>query len=327
MSATPQNNTDNQEIDLSQISRRIGGFFENISTQIFKAFLFFKKNVIWVGILFVLGASLGYYLDKKTKIYDHQLIVAPNFGSVDYLYAKIELINSKIEEGDTLFLKEVVGVKEPKKIRSINISPIIDVYKFIDNRPQNFELIKLLAESGDVKKVVNESITSKNYPSHLISFSTVQLTSHEKTVVPILKYLNDSDFYNKMQKEYLQNIRLKVIENDSTLTQINGFLNTFNKSLDGTQKNDKLIYYNENSQLDDIIKTKDLLIAEQGEHRLELINYDRIVKDTSITLNIRNNKATNGKMKLVLPFLFILFYVLVRLFKSYYKHQMAKLNN
>lgn len=326
MSATPQNNTDNQEIDLSQISKKIGGFFENISTQIFNSFLFFKRNILWVGILFIIGAALGYYMDKTTKIYENQIIVAPNFGSVDYLYAKIELINSKVEEGDTVFLRDVVGIKDTHKMKHISVSPIVDVYKFVDNKPQNFELIKLMSEDGDIKKVVNESVTSKNYPYHSISFTTDNLTSNEKTVQPILNYLNDSDYYKKIQKEYLNNVKIKIVENDSTITQINGILNAFNTTLNGNQKSDKLVYYNENSELGEVIKTKDYLVAEQGSRRLELVNLDKIVKDSSTTLNVKNNKAPNGKMKMIIPLFFILLFVLGGLIKTYYKRQMARLN-
>ncbi len=324
MSAKPQNN-DNQEIDLSMVSKKIGNFFENIATQIFKAFLFFKRNKVWVGILFVLGAGLGYYLDKSSKVYDNQLIVAPNFGSTDYLYAKIELINSKIEDGDTIFLKEVVGVKNPLKLKGITVTPIMDVYKFIDNKAQNFELIRLMSEDGDIKKVVNESITSKNYPYHIISFTTVDLTSNEASVQPILNYLNDSNYYKTIQKEYVNNVKIKMVENDSIIGQINGFLNTFNSTVSGSQKSDKLVYYNENSQLNEVIKTKDLLVSEQGSRRLELVNLDKIIKETSTTLNIKNSKALNGKMKFVFPLIFIMLFVLGGVLKAYYKKQMAKL--
>lgn len=324
MSAKPQNN-DNQEIDLSMVSKKIGSFFENIATQIFKAFLFFKRNKVWVGILFVLGAGLGYYLDKSSKVYDNQLIVAPNFGSTDYLYAKIELINSKIEDGDTIFLKEVVGVKNPLKLKGITVTPIMDVYKFIDNKAQNFELIRLMAEDGDIKKVVNESITSKNYPYHIISFTTVDLTSNEASVQPILNYLNDSNYYKTIQKEYVNNVKIKMVENDSIIGQINGFLNTFNNTVSGSQKSDKLVYYNENSQLNEVIKTKDLLVSEQGNRRLELVNLDKIIKDSSTTLNIKNSKALNGKLKFVFPLIFIMLFVLGGVLKAYYKKQMAKL--
>lgn len=326
MSATSQNN-DNQEIDLSQISKKIGNFFENISTSIFRGFLFFKRNILWIGILFVLGAGLGVYLDKTSKIYDSQIIVSPNFGAVDYLYAKVELINSKIEDNDTLFLKDIIGIKETRNLKVITIIPITDVYKFIDNKAQNFELIKLMAEDGDIKKIVNESLTSKNYPYHIISFSTLNETSDEKTVQPILNYLNNSDYYRIIQKEYVNNIKIKMAENDSIISQINGLLNAFSNTSNGSQKSDKLVYYNENSQLNEVIKTKDQLVNEQGSHRLELVNLDKIIKESSATLNVKSNKAVNGKMKLILPLLFIFLFVLGGYLKSYYKTQMAKLKS
>ena len=325
MSAASQNN-DNQEIDLSQISKKIGNFFENISTAIFRGILFFKRNIIWVGTLFILGVGLGYYLDKTTKVYDNEVIVSPNFGSVDYLYAKVDLINSKINDGDTLFLKEVVGIKQPKKLKKVTVSPIADVYKFINNSDKNFEFVKLLAEDGDIKKIVNENLTSKNYPYHLISFTTDKQTSNEKTVQPLLKYLNSSEYYSLIQKEYLNNVKIKMTENDSIISQINGLLNAFSSTTNGSQKSDKLVYYNENSQLNDVIKTKDELIKEQGENRITLVSLDKIIKDNSITLNIKNNEAVNGKMKFILPLVLIFFFVLVGYFKSYYNAQMTKLN-
>ncbi|MGC4040925.1 MAG: hypothetical protein QM710_09140 [Flavobacterium sp.] len=324
MSTKSQNN-DNQEIDLSQISKKVNELFEGFLTRIFKGILFFKRNIVWVALLFILGVGLGFYLDRTTKIYDNEIIVSPNFGSVDNTYAKIQLIDSKIENADTLFLKNVIGIKKPKKVKSITISPIVDVYKFIENKPENFELIKVMAEDGDIKKVVNENITSKNYPFHMISFVTTGQASDKEIVEPLLDYLNDSDYYQKIQKQYLENIKIKIVQNDSIISQINGLLNAFNSSANGPSKSDKLVYYNENSQLNDVIKTKDQLVAEQGRLKIDLVVLDKIVKDSSTTLNIRNNDSTNGKMKLVLPFLFLFLFIVVGAFKSYYKSQMAKI--
>ncbi|HPW98815.1 MAG TPA: hypothetical protein PK218_09660, partial [Flavobacterium sp.] len=67
MNDTSKNNSDNQEIDLSQVSKKIGQFFENISTSIFRGFLFLKRNLIIISILFIIGVALGFYLDKTNK--------------------------------------------------------------------------------------------------------------------------------------------------------------------------------------------------------------------------------------------------------------------
>lgn len=325
MSTNTQNNN-NQEIDLSQVSKKIGDFFEGIATKIFRIILFFKRNIVWVGILFVLGVVLGFYLDKTTKVYKNQMIVQPNFGSTDYMYSKIELLNSKIEDNDTIFLKNVLGVKDTKKLLKIEVEPITDVYKFIDDNDKNFELIKLMAEDGEIKKILSDNLTSKNYPYHLVSFSTLNETNYEKTINPILEFLNKSDYFSSVQKEYVNNVKVKIIENDSIISQINGFLDAFKKTVNGSQKSNNLVYYNENSQLNDVIKTKEALIGEQGTLRLQLLSLDKIVKSNSEVLNIKNTESINGKMKLVLPILFIFIFVLVGYFKSFYKKQMTKHN-
>lgn len=324
MSTNSQPNNENQEIDLSQISKKFSSFFEKIAIKIFNGILFIKRNLVIIGLLFVAGAVIGYFMDKSETRYDNQIIVTPNFTTADYLYSKIDLINSKVNEGDTLFLKNVVGIKSPRKFAGIKIEPITDIYTFIGGNPVNFEFVKLLAEGGDLKKIVDDKLTSKNYLYHNISFTTSKPTDEEKTVKPLLKFLNNSDYYKKIQKEYVNNIQIKIIENDSTLTQINGVLNSFSSTLNGAQKSDKLVYYNDNTQLNEVIKTKNELILEQGVHKIELLNLDKIIKESSTTLNIKNTKGLNGKMKLVLPFVLVLLFFFLGFFKAYYKNQLAK---
>ena len=320
----PQHNPEDQEIDLTQISKKIRSFFEGINTLIFKCIQFFVKNAILIVILLIVGVGLGTLLDQTQKTYDHQIIATPNFGSTDYLYSKIDLIASKIKEGDTVFLKEVVGIKKPIEILKIEIKPITDVYKFIENKPENFELIKLMAEGGDIKKILEDNLTSKNYTLHTISFKTKKTTNDTETVQPILNYLNETDYYKKIQKETVNNIQVKMIQNDTIISQINGVLNGFSNMVNGTKKSDKLVYYNENTQLNDVIKTKETLINEQGFYRVKLVGLNKIIKDNSATLNIENTKSVSGKLKLVLPILFLLSFIFIHLFMNYYRRQVEK---
>ncbi|MFV5701381.1 hypothetical protein ACM55F_05865 [Flavobacterium sp. XS2P12] len=325
MNKNDPNNQEDQEIDLTQISKKIRSFFEGINTMIFKCIQFFVKNAIVISILVLVGVGLGIFLDQTQKTYNHQIIATPNFGSTDYLYSKIDLIESKIKEGDTVFLKEIVGIKKPKEIIKIEIKPITDVYKFIENKTENFELIKLMAEGGDIKKILEDNLTSKNYTLHTITFKTQKITNDAETVQPILIYLNETDYYKKVQKETVNNIQIKMIQNDTIISQINGVLNGFSSMVNGAQKSDKLVYYNENTQLNDVIKTKETLINEQGIHRVELVGLDKIIKDNSATLNIENTNSVKGKLKLVLPVLFLFLFILIYLFIAYYKSQIKKL--
>lgn len=326
MSSTPKPNSENQEIDLSQVSKRIGKAFEDFSTWVFRGFLFVKRNIIILSILFIIGAGLGFYLDKKTKVYDHQIIVMPNFGSTDYLYGKVSLLDAKISENDTAFLK-AIGIKDAKKLGEIKIEPILDVYKFIDNKPENFELIKLMAEDGDINKIIQDEVTSKNYPYHKISFTTTSVTDSLKTVNPLMAFFNDSDYFKKLQKVYLKNLERRLISNDSVIGQIDGVLNEFSKSNSSVgSKSDKLVYYNENTQLNDVIKTKSDLVQDKAAIRLEQISVDDVIKKNSSVINVKNTKSVNGKLKFVLPFIFIGIFVAFGFIRAFYRHQMNKQN-
>ena len=324
MNNNQPDNQEDQEIDLTQISKKITQLFEWISAFLFRCIQFFVKNAIVILILLVIGLGLGYYIDVTKKTYDHQIIISPNFGSTDYLYSKIDLIESKIQEGDTFFLKNVLGIKKPKEIIKIEIKPISDVYKFIENKTENFELIKLMAEGGDIKNILEDNLTSKNYTLHTITFKTKKQTDTVETVQPILIYLNKTEYYKKVQKEAVNNIQIKMIQNDTIISQINGVLNGFSERVNGSKKSDNLVYYNENTQLNDVIKTKETLIIEQGTHRAKLVGLDKIIKDNSATLNIENTSSVNGKLKMILPVLFLLLFILIYLFSRFYKKQLQK---
>lgn len=321
MSTKVPENQEDREIDLLQISKKINGFLQRINRSIFNGIQFFIRNWIIVLILVVVGFVAGMVLDKFQKSYEHQIIVAPNFGSTDYLYAKIDLVNAKIKENDTVFLKKIVGIQESNNLKSIEIKPIADVYNFIKNKPENFELIKLMAEDGDIKKVLEENITSKNYTYHTIAIGTKNKSSEEKLIKPLLNYLNTSEYYTKIQKESYSNVLFKIKQNDSIIKQIDGVLNNFSRSTNSAVKNDKLLYFNENTQLNDIIKTKDALLTEQGIHNIELISFDKIVKESSVAINIESVKNINTPLKVVFPVLFISLFIFFHFFTAFYKKQ------
>lgn len=328
MSTKENKNFEDQEIDLSAISGKIGNFFQSINGAIFKAIQFVIKKSIVLSGLFILGIGLGIYLDTTKKVYDHEIIIQPNFGSTDYLYSKVALLASKVKENDTVFLKSI-GIKKPSEIMIIDVKPIVDIYKFISGNntsvnEQNFELLKLMAEDGDMKKIVEEETTSKNYAFHQVTFKTKKLVNRKDVIEPLLQYLNSTNYFNQIKTVYIKNTQIKVAKNNEIIAQIDGFLNSFSSIISGNTKSDKLVYYNENTQLNDVIQTKNGLIAEIGKLQLDLINIDKVIKECSSTSNIQNTKSINGKLKFALPILFISLYLFIYLFINYYKKQAQK---
>ena len=328
MSTSDKRNLEDEEIDLSVVSAKINAFFQGINTAVFKSIRFVINHILILGILFVVGVGIGLYLDKTNKIYDHQMIVQPNFGSTDYLYSKVELLSAKISQRDTVFLK-AIGIENPSVLLKINIEPVVDIYRFItrndkDRNEQNFELLKLMAENGDMKQLMKEKETSKNYTFHVISFTTNKISNRKEILEPILKYLNNSTYFTELKNAYIKNEQTKIARDIEIIAQIDGFLNNYTNT-DSSTKSDKLVYYNENTQLNDIIQTKNNLITEIGSLQVDLVTINKIIKESSAKLNIVSTKSLNGKLKLILPMLFISLYLFVYFFISFYKNQAAKI--
>ncbi|MEZ4854346.1 hypothetical protein [Flavobacterium sp.] len=318
-------NSHDQEIDLGQIFSKIGSFFQSILDFFFDIILFVKKNIIVIVILLVVGVLLGLYVDKIDKEYDNQIIVTPNFGSVDYLYSKVSLLDAKKKEKDTMFFKNL-GFKNIKDLGKIEIKPIMDVFKFVENNKGNFELIELMAEDGDIEKIIEGDVTSKNYPLHEIKFSTSSTTTNSKTVEPLLNFLNNSEYYEAIKKQYLENETIQMRANDSIITQINSLIDGFAKSTASGAKTDKMVYISDNNQLNEIITTKNNLVDAQGKLKINLINNDKIIKDISVSINKLNTKGINGKRKFVYPIALLALFVMLKFFKIFYSKQMAKRN-
>jgi hypothetical protein len=107
------------------------------------------------------------------------------------------------------------------------------------------------------------------------------------------------------------------------ILQINNLLNKFSSTSDN-QKSDKLIYYNENTQLNEIITSKTNFINDIAAQKVELINMDSFIKKTSVIINSKNTDGVNGKLTLIIPFVFVSVYLFIVFFVVFYKKQSLK---
>ena len=317
---------------MSQIYKKIGNFFEGISNSIFRGILFIKRNIIIFISLFIIGIGVGYYLDKTSNSYNHEIIVAPNFGSTDYLYDKINLIESKIKEQDTVFLKSI-GIHKSRAVIQIEVEPIIDIYNFVNSNTnmannaqntQNFELVKLLSEDGDINKVIKEKTTSKNYPLHSILITTEGQITKDEIIKPLLKYLNTDEYLNKISTINLENIKNKMDKNEYEMNQIDSIISQISKSIGKNERSSNLVYNNENNQINGLFDIKHNIINEIASQKIQLVKIESFIKDISITTNIKNSKGTKDKLKFILPILFVFMFLFVTLFRRFYRKQLAK---
>jgi len=300
------NNVQDQELDLSQIGQGIKKFFQNILNKCFDLIFFFLRKKFIIMILFMLGVVGGYFLDKG-KSYEHSIAVIPNFGSNDYLYNQIDFLDKKLAEKDTLFFNSI-GIKNSKNILSFEVEATQQIYNFITDRErgnQNLELIKLMAEDGDIDKILKDELTSKQYYLQNIIITTKGKFTREQLVDPFLKYLNNSSFFLKQKETNQENVKEKIALNDSLIKQIDGIIQVLSKNNSSSS-----ITISEKSSVAELIDKKDKLIQESQYLKLNDNIYDKVIKDESVSMNNLNKTPIFLKMKVILPLLLIFIYLL-----------------
>ena len=314
-------NSQDQEIDLGQIGKGIKNFFNGIVNSIFDFIFFVKKKLVIIGGLFVIGVVAAFVLDPK--IYNHEISVIPNFGSNEYLYQKIEQIDTKLREEDDSFFKEL-GIKNPKDVVGIEIEAYPAIYNFVNNKEQenNFELIKLMAEDGDIDKIMQGEITSKNYYHHKISIKTKGKLKKEEFITPVLNYLNANPYFEIQQKVYQKNLADKIALNDSLVKQIDNLI-----VLLSSNNSSGTISISEKNSIPELVEKKDRLISEK-QYLLTNVNiFDKIIKEESSIINIRDYKPLLLNNKILFPVILILLYLLSYLLLSAYKNKSARINS
>lgn len=313
-------NSQDQEIDLGLVAKGIKDFFNGIINSFFDFIFFLKKKILLVISLFVIGLVLGYFLDNKGS-YTQDILVIPNFGSNEYLYKKIDFLNSRIIQNDTAFFKSI-GVLNSEIIGKIEIKAVNGVFKFVNQGPentQNFELIKLMAEEGNIEEILKNDATSRNYYLHNITFKTSEKITQKNVIDPILKYLQESNFYKTQQKIYQKNIEDKIKFNDSLIVQIDKLILNLSNNKSGN------ISFSEESGISELINKKDQLIIETQNLYINKHEFEEIIKTQNISINNLNTKGLNHKMKLFLPVLFIILYLILYNFRALYKKQMIRI--
>jgi len=111
-----------EEIDLGGVFKIIGkainnliNFIWNLLKGIFHYFIllliFIKEHIVRIGIATVLGVIIGYAIDSTVSDkYSYDMIIEPNYGSIDQIFEKMEYYNVLIEEQDSLRLHKEFNI-------------------------------------------------------------------------------------------------------------------------------------------------------------------------------------------------------------------------
>lgn len=316
--STKPSNVDD-EIDLSVVFKAIQNFFKKILIGIVSIFSFYWRHKFILLGLIVVGAVLGYFWENNfDKTYKNQLLVLPNFDSTNYLYNKIESIESKINTGDTIFLKEIFG-KEYEFVVSVEINPVVDIYNFVSKNESNKDLFELLFEEEANMEFLENPINSMNYEYHNISFSVLGEEHHQKLSKFLLQHLNSNTHFEAIKAISLDNLEYQLEANQYMIGQIDSVVK-FAQNRKSIELDNNALSFNDNTGINDLLMMKKDLITQKRFINEKMIEENEIIKLVDVNNKIIDDSSVLNKSKIKLfPVLFILMYSLVFLMAYFIK--------
>jgi hypothetical protein len=297
-----------EEIDLGYLFEKIKSLFKSILIGIVSIIQFFWKHkfrLIGVGVL---GIAIGLYLAKTAeRIYVNELLIKPNYNSTQYVYDKVKAISYKITNSDSIYLQEVFG-SNYKKVKNIEIEPIIDVYDLVKESEETKETFRtLFIENGDFS-FFEEDINKIAYSNHKIKLIIEGKEDNEKITSQFFEFLSVNPFYENQKNLVIQQVKKELEENKFILKQIDTVITSVQSnptpsvssqgiSFTGSQEvfellNRKQIIFNNNILLLEKIALEDEVI--------KLIDYNTAMLDRSYNFSYR-----------IVPVLFVLGYCLI----------------
>lgn len=126
-----------EEIDLGKLFSMIGNMLTNLFRfigKMLKGFfhyfilllIFIKEHIVRIGIALLLGVIIGTILDMTSpNKYSYDMIIEPNYGSIDQVFEKMEYYNVLIQEGDSVRLNKEfdISYKEANSLVGFSLRP------------------------------------------------------------------------------------------------------------------------------------------------------------------------------------------------------------
>ncbi|HLV50708.1 MAG TPA: hypothetical protein VKY44_01975 [Flavobacterium sp.] len=302
---TQTTSSDEQEVDVKYLTNRVEGMYDNFIYSLYRLFRFFKRRWYVLLPLLGIGIGLGLYLDStKSSRLKHELLIVPNFGSVDYIY-------QKIENYDRLDLnKELIASNAGNEVYKLKIEPVYDAYNYILTDPVHFEAFKILSERAiDLEKYSKSKLASKNYKYHTLTVYTDGLGNTEMTIDKILKELNADEYFNKRKEIEKNNIIAKRTEVAKSIEQINGLFERL-----GSENKVNDITLNAYPELPDLLTAKEGLLKQLNAIDVQMIEQNEVVYMATKIMNIRVSPLLPNFI--LLPFLFVVCYIALAYFNS-----------
>lgn len=312
-SPSTQNNSD--EIDLGQLFQLIGRGFNAIFRWFLRVFLYFKKNLLILIGLVIVGLAIGYGLNQiSSKKYKSEVIVKPQLESKNYLYDVVNEIQSNIQAKDSMFFKamgingiDFTGLK-------IQIARVAEVSNS-ESDLKYLELLQSFENTDAIADIVRAELQNKSSFNHRITFYYNNAKFGKEFAKKVMDYINSNTYFNGLLEIHRTNAQKRIAQDEKLLKQVDEIIVNYTNSLaqsGNSTSSDKIILDNqEQVNIADIFEYKTSLIRDIETKKLELEERTAPVSIINLGQTQVEHKSFFGKSIVLIPLIFVsVFFIL-----------------
>ncbi len=309
------------EIDLLQVIQAITKGFKKLIIKVFEGIDFIKRNRLILLLLIIIGVGFGYYKQsnkitgKTTKIL---LYISPK--AVNYAYVQTELLDKKIKENDTLFLKNNGFSTGDVRITGIKLTPLLkfsDIVGTYGSTNKTFEaLIKNLM--FDKSNIIENFATDLR--EHILQIDLIGNDGY-KEVETLLTYFNETPLIKKLNIQAQKNNTRELEIYNNTLLRIREIMSVYSKSSTTViaDENDKdLIVVDKNFSLDELLEKERNILRILRNLENEAIMTEKVITPVNPYVITNIETGLSGNSIVLYPILFVFLFLGVNFLKYTY---------
>ena len=347
---TPQK----EEVDLGQLFRMIGNFFQSIFNffgklfySLFLAFVwvvfFVKKNIVILGAAVIIGFVLGLVKEKTAEpVYKSSIMLKQNYETGDNLYKFIDYSNSLVAQKDYNSLKSIFSLDEDVLLSIIDLSiePVVsenDKLKAYDTYRKTLDSV--VASTFEYKNFL-DNVQDNKYPFQQISIKTNTRNSFKPVFDKIVENINSTPFFIREKEKDLNELKAQKQALENALTSSDSLQKIYKKVLEedseALEKTSEIGITIESSRIK-VTKEYDLYLNDVKLRR-EIVEIEREIEEKDEVIQVISTNQESGVIdnkikilgmsftpKIVYSFVFVLitFFILlgIRFFKFLEKYK------
>jgi len=299
-----------QEVDLMFLLGKVREFYHSLLASFYKGMQFIKRYWIVLLVLLVGGYFLGmFWQDAIGKKRNAVILVQNNFGSTNYVYNAIELLNIKSSQQDRSFLKQHGFNSDEPEILEIIVEPVMNLRDLLEeSEPNDRNIDFYMTELSTEEDVMKSEVFYPQYRYHKITVTT--RINDNKIIDQVMNYLNDTAKFNAIKDTMVAETKLRIERNNYSIKKIDDLFEEYTKSISREQSSGSQVFFNqqENNNIHMLIEKKTELIDENENLKTELTKYDSVVAVMNSPYFYGFSSLLDKKTILV-PFFLVFFFI------------------